>query len=166
MRYLIDGNNLLHTIGQSGLAPTPGRESLAKTIARWARNSGSQVTLYFDGAAPRGDLARQIEQTEIIVRFSGGQTADALIEADVAQAKLPTQITVVTTDRAIQHQVRYRKAVTIDSEAFAKSLYEPLQEDPAPPHPTVEKPQQVDAQEVDDWLQRFEEDDDELPSRY
>lgn len=164
MRYLIDGNNLLHAVHHLGEGPAVGRHGLCKLIAAWALRTGAEVTLYFDGPMPRGGLALQLQPKGIEVHFSGRRSADSLIEDEVARARLPTEITVVTGDRAIQHEVRYRKAKTVESIHFAGQLYHRPERTQRTERQTVEKPETVDPDEVDIWTQRVEDELGDLPA--
>ncbi len=157
VRYLIDGNNLLHAVAHLGEGPAVGRQGLCKLIAAWAVRTGAEVTLYFDGPVPKGGLAAQLRPKGIDVQFSGQRSADSLIEDEVARAHLPVEITVVTGDRAIQHEVRYHKAKTVESIRFAEQLYHRDERTQRVERQTDEKPETVDPDEVDMWTQRVED---------
>jgi predicted RNA-binding protein with PIN domain len=163
LQYLIDGNNLLHAIREAGLGPPVGREGLCKLVAAWACRTQTNATVVFDGFAPQTALARQLQQPGITLQFSGPESADSVIEDYVARATAPVEITVITTDRAIQHAVRYRRARAIDSESFVGELYDRLQPDVQPAAPVPEKPDDVSAAETEEWLNRFSENLDDLP---
>ena len=163
MRYLIDGNNLLHAVHHLGEGQAVGRQGLSELIAAWAARTGRVVTLYYDGPEPKGGLAKQLRPQGIQVQFSGKRTADSLIEEEVAQARLPTEITVVTGDRAIQHEVRYRKAKTVESISFAEQLYHRDERTIRVERQTEEKPVEVDPDEVDLWTQRVQDEMGDLP---
>ena len=81
MRYLIDGHNLMHAVGEQGHAPTPARDTLCKVVARWAKRNGTDVTVVFDGFAPKAGAGKQLAQPGITVLFSRSTSADSLIEA-------------------------------------------------------------------------------------
>ena len=155
LRYLIDGNNLLHAVHAQGRGPAVGREGLCKLVAGWARRCRAEVTLVFDGFTPRTGLAQQLQQPGITVRFSGPRSADTVIENDVAESATPAEITVVTTDRAIQHEVRYRRARTVDSDAFVAELYPPPPDRHPPAPRPPEKPDQISPHEANEWLDHF-----------
>ena len=69
---------------------------------------------------------------------------------------------MVTTDRAIQHAVRYRRADCIDSERFVERLYTPREKDHDTPHPSVEEPG-LTTEETEAWLREFGDDLESLP---
>ncbi|MFQ5490213.1 MAG: NYN domain-containing protein [Phycisphaerae bacterium] len=163
VRYLIDGNNLLHAVHALGAGPAVGRQGLCTLVTAWALRTGASVTLYFDGPMPRGGLAAQLQPKGIEVRFSGKATADSLIEQEVAAAALPAEITVVTSDRAIQHEVRYRKAKTTASDHFAEQLYHREERTTRTERQTVEKPDEPDPDDVETWMKRVEDDLGDLP---
>ena len=141
MRYLIDGNNVMHAARSHGAGRSIGRDVLCRLVDQWARDQEvDEVTVVFDGPVPRGDLARQIAQPGLNVLFSGSSSADAVIEEAISQADAPGRITVVTTDRAIQHAVRYRRGRCIDSQQFLTQVFQEEDEHAAPapatPRPT------------------------------
>jgi predicted RNA-binding protein with PIN domain len=155
-RYLIDGNNVLYAARSHGPARSMGRDVLCRLLAQWACQRGIEnVTVVFDGPVPRGDLARQMQQPGLTVRFSGSNTADAVIEDEVARATAPADITVVTTDRAIQHAVRYRRASCIDSEQFVAQLSAEPATTTAPAPTEPEKPNEVSAEEARKLLEEL-----------
>jgi len=155
VRYLIDGNNLLHAVRSHGPAGAIGRETLCRLLGRWAGAHLLSVTVIFDGPAPRGDLARQMQVPGLEVHFSGPRSADTVIEEEVGQASAPGSITVVTTDRAIQHAARYRRARCIDSEAFIAQLYASPDDTPTETAGSPEKPADISAAETRQWLREF-----------
>ena len=155
VRYLIDGNNLLHAVGSHGPAGAVGRETLCRLLGRWAGAHLMSVTVIFDGPAPSGDLARQMQVPGLDVHFSGPRSADAVIEEEVGQASAPGLITVVTTDRAIQHAARYRRARCVDSEAFVAQLYASPDDSPTEAADSPEKPADISAAETRQWLREF-----------
>jgi predicted RNA-binding protein with PIN domain len=163
LQYLIDGNNLLHAVREAGLGPPVGREGLCKLVSAWARRTETATTVVFDGLAPQTALAQQLQQPGITLQFSGPESADSVIEDYVARATVPVEITVVTTDRAIQHAVRYRRARAVDSQSFVEQLYDRPQPDSPPTAPAPEKPDEISAAEAEEWLTRFSEDVEGLP---
>lgn len=163
MRYLVDGNNLLHAVATHGPGRAVGRVGLCKALADWARWRGVEVGVVFDGPAPPGDLARQMRLAGVAVRFSQSRTADEVIEQDIAESPAPTALTIVTTDRAIQYAARYRRSRCIDSEVFALELFSPPQAEEASPSPAPsEKPGSLTEAETERWLDDFGDDLDDV----
>ena len=154
-RYLIDGNNLLHAVraGESGRAI--GRETLCRILGEWTAGHPAEVTVVFDGPAPRGGLARQMSRPGLEVRFSGPRSADAVIEDEVARASAAGSITVITSDRAIRHAVRYRRARCISSEDFVAQLQHQPDDTTTEPVEPPEKPPELSADETRQWLNEF-----------
>jgi len=156
--YVIDGNNLLHTMRASGGRTAPGRQTLCRLLHDWARSEGAEAIVVFDGPAPSGGLERQMQYPGLTVRFGGVREADAVIEELVAGLPAPGAVTVVTTDRAIQHAVRYRRARCIDSKVFLLELTGPSGAESPQPAPTQrlpEKPSTLAEPEIQKWLEEF-----------
>lgn len=156
MSYLIDGNNLLHAAASHGPGRSIARDMLCRLVAQWGRDREiDDLTVVFDGPTPPGGLARQMRHSGVVVVFSGPRTADEVIEEVIAGARTPGRITVVTTDRAIQHAVRYRRGRCIDSEAFMAQLWQQAETHTAPASPPPEKPQDLSTTETRGWLAEF-----------
>ena len=144
MPYLIDGNNLQHAMKKAGLdlarsglcallsvlAKRPPRVAVRPretgAPADRRRTTGPRrpeaVTIVFDGPAPQGPLARQIEAPLVRILYAAPEKADEvivrLIDADTA----PRRLIVVSTDRAIRKAARRRRCVSRLCEDFLDDL--------------------------------------------
>ena len=151
MPYLVDGNNLAHTLGLSneGVAD---RAACARTVATFCRLQGAKATLVFDGPAPRGPLAPG-QTPRVRVLFSEALSADDLILRLLGEAKAPRDFTVVTSDRPLGDKARHRGATVERCHEFARRL----QRSPKTTGRISEKPShKVTAEEVTAWLNVFD----------
>ncbi|MEK7757780.1 MAG: NYN domain-containing protein, partial [Planctomycetota bacterium] len=119
---IIDGNNLLHAMREHAPIAAVGRETMVRLIERWSRESGSAVTLVFDGPAPRGGFSKQLSPTGLTVLFSAPATADDLIVVAIGDERDPTRLRVVTSDTAIRHAAGYRRCRCTDAVSFIGEL--------------------------------------------
>lgn len=158
---LIDGNNLLYAMHAHAPMPSIGRETMVKVIERWARKGEFQVTLVFDGPEPRGGLAKQMASNHITVRFSSPQTADDIIVDMIKREKNPTSIRVITSDTAIRHEAKYRRCLHTTSVDFVHEIFAPDHTPTNTLPPQEEKPQQLSAAEKQEWLDIFDDGDDD-----
>jgi len=165
---IIDGNNLLHAMHAHAPLPAVGRETLVRVVERWARRGTDDVTIVFDGGAPRGGLAMQMASSRLKVRFSAPATADDIIVALIARATDPSALRVVTGDKAVRLEAGYRRCQRTDAAAFVAELFhEPISCAPGPGNPTRtgegEKPGPMNQDETKRWLAEFglDESDDE-----
>ena len=156
---IIDGNNLLHTLREHAPIAAVGRETMVRLIERWEKTSGCEVTLIFDGPAPRGGLNKQLSPEGLRVRFSAPATADDLIVAMIRDEKDPTRLRVVTSDKAIRHAAGYRKCRCTDSVSFVGELFPPERASQAAPQLPDEKPAEVQPDDAERWKQAFGGDD-------
>ena len=106
-----------------------------------------------------------MQTRRVRIEFSAPRSADLLIEELIEQAEQPSQMCVVTGDRAIQSVARRRRCVCVSSAAFARELAAPA---PPPPRPepapdAPEKPDGLRRDETDAWLRQFNFDPDEPP---
>ena len=161
---IIDGNNLLHAMYAHAPMPTVGRETMVRVIEKWARSRPEKITLVFDGPVPAGGMARQMDSTRIIVKFSAPLTADDIIVKMIHKAKNPATIHVISSDTAILKEARYRKCRWTNAVSFVGKVFDDGKDRPTDFHkPPPEKPQQVSEEESEEWLRTFgldEEDDD------
>jgi predicted RNA-binding protein with PIN domain len=156
---IIDGNNLLHTLREHAPIAAVGRETMVRLIERWRKTSGCEVTLIFDGPAPRGGLSKQLSPEGLTVRFSAPATADDLIVAMIRDEKDPTRLRVVTSDKAIRHAAGYRKCRSTDSVSFVSELFPPERASHATRQLPDEKPAEVQPDDAEKWKEAFGGDD-------
>lgn len=143
MPWLIDGDNLLGTWGRR--RGDAERRQLFLELQRFGRRIRKQVLVVFDGPEP-GPPAFGAG-----VRFSGvGRSADDVILELLRGESDPGGWTVVTSDKSLGDQCRWIGAAHERSDRFRARLRS---------SPEEEKPESED--DVDYWLERFGETDDE-----
>jgi len=163
---LIDGNNLLFAMHAHAPVPNVGRETLVRVVERWAYRGDSRITLVFDGPTPRGALARQMSSKRMTVLFAAPQSADDVIVDKLRHARQPTTVSVVTDDGAIAHEARRRRATVIGCVSFIDMLFAPDEPEArggssavgSKVPPGNEKPETVSKDEVDRWVEFFDDD--------
>lgn len=169
MSFLIDGYNLLYALGrltrQSGRAALAGaRRWLVGQVAS-GHDASENVTVVFDGTVS-GDAARDLQRrTQAQVRFSGGQSADDLIEELIAAEPRPQQLTVVSNDHRLQMAARRRGCIVQTClDYYEQQVMRPRAAVPAaaPADDDAVKPEVTEA-ETQQWIEAFRIDDDEDP---
>ena len=120
-RVILDTNNVL---GATDALPTeiagPTPQEFVDLLVASRRYPGGFL-LVCDGV--RWDDAPKTLPSGIQMRFSGhGVTADDVIARVVSQSSISRHLLVVTTDRALQKQVRRLKTSTMDSKTFLEEL--------------------------------------------
>jgi len=110
MLILVDGNNLLHAARGELEAFDLGRVHLCDRLGRWAAAERCPIEVIFDGPWPPRGVVQQMQFRGLKVRFSASRTADELIEESIDRSRCPTQLWVVTSDRAIQSVARRRRS--------------------------------------------------------
>jgi len=116
-RLLVDGTNLLHAISR-----TPGAAPQAALIGRLrgAIPARTTIELVFDGPPEHG-LRNERIAAGVVVRYSGGRTADAVILTIIDDVRMldgadgSSTLLVVTDDRDLRHGSRLRGARTAGS---------------------------------------------------
>ena len=139
-RVILDTNNVL---GATDVLPTeiagPTPQEFVDLLVASRRYPGGFL-LVCDGV--RWDDAPKTLPSGIQMRFSGhGVTADEVIARVVSQSSISRHLLVVTTDRALQKQVKRLKASTMDSKAFLEELGFDWQRTDQTPQPRADAPE-------------------------
>ena len=126
---IIDGYNLLHTIGSRRSLGARGnlqraRMELAGHIAaRMNPDQCERTTIVFDALAPSNDLPDSSTHQGITVLFSRGfPDADSMIEYLLQKHSAPKKVIVVSNDRRVQTAATRRRAAFVDCESWYESL--------------------------------------------
>ncbi len=153
MPMLIDGHNLIGQMHGISLSDPDDEEQLLERLAVYQRRRHMQITVVFDAGA-HGGLPGRPEPSRAgigVLYARPGQRADDVICRLVRRASDRRGILVVTSDRAVQDEVRHLGATVIAAQEFARQLAAPKAKPPRdkerPPSPG----------EVDEWLRIFSE---------
>lgn len=130
-----------------------GRETMMRAVDAWAKRSGVEVLVVFDGGKPMASLLQQMVTRRVSVRFSGGQTADDVIIKLVEGMKPSQRSVIVSADKAILREAKVRRCPVMDSVTFVGEVFAKGQPAKRPEVPTGEKPTQ--GGDVDAWLDEF-----------
>jgi hypothetical protein len=116
-RLLVDGTNLLHAMSKAaGGAPPSALIGRLRGIIPAA----TTIELVFDGPPERG-LRNERIAAGVVVRYSGGRTADAVILTIIEDVRMldgadgSAALLVVTDDRDLRHESHMRGARTARS---------------------------------------------------
>jgi predicted RNA-binding protein with PIN domain len=116
-RLLVDGNNLLHALSKTATA-APASALIGRL--RGIIPAAVTIELVFDGPPERG-LRNERIASGVVVRYSGGRTADSVILTMIEDVRLlagadgTATLLVVTDDRDLRHGARLRGARTAGS---------------------------------------------------
>ena len=120
VRFLVDGNNLMFALADVGV--DADRRKLSRLLGDFAEREGANVTVVFDGPAPKDLEAERIADLRISAYYSGRRTADDVL-ADLTESySAPRQLAVVSSDRAVQRQAKRRRCKVIAASDFARQL--------------------------------------------
>jgi predicted RNA-binding protein with PIN domain len=149
MTILIDGHNLIGKIPGLRLDDPHDEEELLLRLRAYRARTGKRLVVYFDPGAAYQSPARQ-SKGGISVRQAGtGQRADDLMIRELRRHRNPRELTVVTSDRAIQSVARQQDARVVDSATFAAELNRPPQKKEATDMPPLSD------EEIQEWLAIF-----------
>jgi predicted RNA-binding protein with PIN domain len=110
VRILVDGYSLLHNWQE--LAPrharhsASAREELIRRLTLYQDATGTPITVFFDGAGPRGRHRSSADSQTVEVLYShSAQTADEMIERAAYRFKAYGEVLAVTDDVAERETV-------------------------------------------------------------
>lgn len=160
MRLLIDGYNLLNSVG---VLPPPDRPAgleqsrralLDFLVARIPAEELSRTVIVFDAAGAPPGLPREFSYHGLAVRFSPRSSdADSVLEELIQADTAPRRMTVVSSDHRVQRAARRRRARAVDSDVWFLQLLRQARRQPETPHRAA--PLLTD--ELNAWLAEFAE---------
>ena len=149
MPYLIDGNNLLGSWG-GPRGQDDRRAEVVRRVAAFSRARNVKVTVVFDGHPLRPEMAAQhLGALTLRVPPEGGD-ADGVIRELVERAARPSEIVVVTSDKALYSYVKTLGAAVMRAHEW-NALERQLESGRV--REGGEKPERED--DVAGWLRRF-----------
>ena len=151
VRILVDGNNLMFALAE--VAVDADRARLSRMLGDYAERQGVDVTVVYDGPAPRRNDGRGVGDPRISAYYSGRRTADDVLDDLAGSHSAPRRLTVISRDRAVQRQARRRGCKVVDALAFARQLkVRPAK--PAADEPAAKREGLAEGQ-LDRWLKEF-----------
>lgn len=149
MPYLIDGNNLLGSWG-GPRGQDDRRGEVVRRLAAFCRARNVRATVVFDGHPLRPEMAAQ-ELGPLTLRVPPpGEDADTVIRELVERAARPSEIVVVTSDKALFSYVK-----TLGASVLRAHEWNALERQLAARahREGDEKPERED--DVEGWLRKF-----------
>jgi predicted RNA-binding protein with PIN domain len=149
MPYVIDGNNLLGSWG-GPQGQDDRRAEVVRRVAAFCRARGAKAMLVFDGHPLRPDMEAQ-DLGPVRLRVPpAGSDADTIIREIVDTTARPSELVVVTSDKAL-----YSYAKTAGASVLRAHEWNALERRIVrSSEPTGgEKPEKED--DVEGWLRRF-----------
>jgi predicted RNA-binding protein with PIN domain len=153
MTILIDGHNLIGKIADLRLDDPNDEAKLLMRLRSYRAHTGKTLTVYFDPGESYQSPARRSSGGIRVRQAGSGKHADDLIIRDIRRHRNPRELTVVTSDHAIQDVARQYGARVIDSGTFATELSRPSVPDDTRPSPPLSE------DEVKEWLDIFGQSD-------
>ena len=149
MPYIVDGHNLIPTLGLR-LDSVDDEMELIAILQEFCRLERRQVDVYFDGApTPQAGTRKLGSVTAHFVRL--GTTADDAIRKRLKKlGKSAKNWTVVSSDRQVQAEARAAHAEAIPSAVFAQILRQARNSAPKSAEDRTLSPK-----EVEEWLKLF-----------
>lgn len=167
-RLLVDGYNLMYAIGaiQHGdLRPNALQQGRDRLLNQLSQGLPSErrglVWVVFDSEVAPKDLPDHWTRQGMQVVFSRGwMSADEMLQAIIAVHHSPKQLSVLSSDHAVQRRAIARGAKAFDSEHWEQAVASVVatstsnrDESPAQDHEL--RPEHVSDQDRKEWLRRF-----------
>jgi predicted RNA-binding protein with PIN domain len=169
MHTLIDGYNLMHTLGllDKRFGPDGFRKARIRFLSELAGGLGpveaSRTTVVFDAREAPGHLPRESTHKGMAVIYADeDEGADERIERLIAAHSVPKALTVVSTDRRIRQAASRRKARALTAEAFWEQLESSRGNRVAPPPPSTKAEDEArqhgpGPEDAAAWLETFQD---------
>ena len=149
MPYVIDGNNLMGSWGGPS-ADNDRRAEVVRRVAAFCRARGAKATLVFDGHPLRPEMEAQ-DLGPLRLRVPpAGVDADTIIKEIVDGTARPSELVVVTSDKAL-----YSYAKTAGATVLRAHEWNAIERRIVRPTSSPEKPDREN--DVEGWLRRFRE---------
>lgn len=157
MKWLIDGHNLIGQMPNMRLDEANDEEKLVRYLSRYRARTGHQVTVFFD-AGPVYRPSKPRKEAGVTVQFAPqGKTADQLIMRRLRKVRNPQGVAVVSSDRAVQQAARFAQVRVVTAPDFAAELLHSAASASEESRANLK----LSADEVEDWLNIFNNRDDE-----
>jgi predicted RNA-binding protein with PIN domain len=153
MAILIDGHNLIGKMPDLRLDDPADEAKLLVRLRAYRAHTGKHLVVYFDPGITYQSPAHRSEGGISIRQAGTGQQADDLMMRDISRHHNPSELTVVTSDHAIQQVARQHGARVVDSATFAAELSRPPEKD------DVSKTRPLSEEEIEEWLAIFGQSD-------
>ena len=163
--YLIDGYNLLFTLGlldrgEGTHALEKARTRLLDRLKEAFGDAAHNVTIVFDAtrAPPRAKANAEQHYKGLHVQFAlGKQIADDVIEVLIAQSTSPRSLIVISNDHRLRQAAQRKGAQSWTCDDFLDHLE---QRDEAPPRaarPDADRSAPLSGDETRKWLDEFKD---------
>lgn len=160
---LIDGYNLLYAtdiIGQGSNAGTlqASRQALLDFLVDTLSDDLlERAIIVFDAKDPPPGLPRQVKQEELRIHYATGfPNADQLLKDYIEIHTAPRQLLVVSSDHEVQRAARRRRATSVDSDVWYRTIRSQQNDPHSPRGGSHDKPAGTpSAAEVQQWVEEF-----------
>ena len=163
MSFLIDGYNLLNTVGIVGRARGPkGLEQARLALLNFLVESLDPAdlpttTVVFDAREAPPGLPRVTQHRGLRIQFAPREEdADTLIEELIRVNHSPRQLTVVSSDHRLQRAAHRRRAKSVDSDVWYVEVIRQRRERHEAAHQGPERPAvPLLEEDVEYWVRQF-----------
>jgi predicted RNA-binding protein with PIN domain len=144
MPYWFDGNNLIGQPASTARSDSKVRQAFLSSLSSYQRSGGGRFLVYFDGDDP----GRGTAPPGVSIRYSAPASTDEAILHRLKEIQHPSEVIVITNDRALRLQCRNSGASALTWQEFCSKMQSRSLRKPA-------KHAHEKAVDVDDWIRYF-----------
>ncbi len=151
MPYWLDGNNLIGQSASTAAADRKTRRAFLELLSSYTTGRGGRFLVFFDGDDPD----RLASPKGVQVRYSAPFSTDSAILNKLNAIKSPSEVIVVTNDRALALACRNAGAKSMNWETFSRTMNSRTARGKSPEagHSTID---------LDEWIRFFGLDENSL----
>ncbi len=153
MPYLVDGHNLIPKIPGMSLKMIDDENQLIQMLQDFCRQQQKGVEVFFDRAPAGSEPKKKLGRLTVHYVRQGRSADSAIYERLRKLGGEAHNWTVVSSDRAVQASARQERAQFLDSETFARQLFQAKDAGIS----SSERPEYSNSpEEIDEWLEFFQ----------
>ena len=152
MPYLVDGHNVIAQMPDIELDDPNDEAKLVLLLRGYCARTGKKVVVVFDHGLPGGKSHLSTSSVEVVFAAAHHTNADTLIRQRIGKVQNSQHWVVVSDDYEVQQDAKYSGARIITTAEFTQLL-----QTPTPPKRDTASNPQISTQEVDEWLELFDD---------
>jgi predicted RNA-binding protein with PIN domain len=118
MPYWFDGNNLIGQSVAAARTDSRTRQAFVSALMQYHRAGGGKFLVYFDG----DDVSRSASPPGISIRYSAPVSTDQAIVQRLRDIRNPSEVIVVTNDRALMTRCKSEGAAGMTWHEFTSKM--------------------------------------------
>jgi predicted RNA-binding protein with PIN domain len=144
MPYWFDGNNLIGQSAALAKANPKVRQSFLSSLSAYYKGGGGRFLIYFDG----DDSSRTLPPPGVSIKYSAPLSADEYMLRRLREIRTPSEVIVVTNDRALRNRCREEGASALTWQEFVRKME-------MRPSSHIKENEKTERIDLDEWIRYF-----------